>query len=525
MADKWQKYGLDISGITSVVDPIISTLDKGISALNAAFTALSSVAKILQLYINAFSSFSSLIATFVQFTKNAVNNFAKDFSNTGVYCNVFVPPAYSPDQISNLKYTKLASGGFTEFHQSLKVSLNSTSDVNTPQFSEQATVGGFIIMVDAETPDAFFRGVEFLTSNLNLSDLVPINTKTLPPQGIKTSTGYFTASDGTQKLGVKLEWDPPPVKNFTHYRISRALAPGGDVIETTYPVPTKLFGPKGHAEEGLFVAVMKRLWHWDWAAKWPPVTKASYKDPDFNGGKPKELIVNPLTGKGSYIDFEVNTKETIKYYYVIQSGFSLINKWSSYSVEAGVPLFPKNCVSSNMAGAAMHQGGHIHLISAGEKLGQWSALRVGEIVPFVPAIVILINGLLKKLEGGLKTNSKSFVEFLNGIQQKFKQYKAYIQTISDMIVALENIFTGLPEIGILNLAPQAGGTDNFIKRVENATRPPEGFTGPEGITMGIVFVYGSYRISIDALGNQVPDMQAQVDALSKTFTAIEKLLT
>jgi hypothetical protein len=523
MADKWQEYGLDITGITKVVDPVLSTLDKGITALDTAITFLTKILKILQLYISAFSSFSSLMATFVTYGKKAISGYAKDLVSTGVYFNIFVPPAYQPDQISNVKYTKLASGGFNEFIQTLKVSLNSTADVNTPKFSDQAAVGGFIIMVDAETPDAFFRGVQFLVDNLGFTDIIPINTKTLPPIGIKSSAGYFTQSDGiSQKFGIKLEWNSPPVRNFTQYRISRSQVSGGGEIETTHPVPNKLFGPKGHPEEGLFYSTWQRLR----TGYWPEVITKSYLDPDFNDGKPVVQTVNPVGNwSGSYIDYDVNPSENRKYYYVLQSGFSLINNWSPYSSEIGVPTFPKNCVSQNMVGAAMHENGEVHLISIGEKLGQWSAVRPLLLIPYVPVLIEMLNTFLNSLEGSLKTNSKGFVDFIKGIERKFKTFKSYIQTLADMIVALENIFTGLPEIGILNLPPKAGGTTNFINRILKATPPPGGFTGPEGVTMGIVFVYGNYRVDVDAFGEKVEDMDAQVNALSKTFASIEKLLT
>lgn len=522
MADKWQEYGLDITGITKVADPILTTLDKGITALDTAITFLSKILKILQLYISAFSSFSSIMATFVNYGKKAVANYAKDIVSTGVYFNVFVPPAYQPDQISNVKYTKLATGGFNDFIQTLKVSLNSTADVNTPKFSDDATVGGFIIMVDAETPDAFFRGIQFLADNLGFTDIIPINTKTLPPIGIKSSAGYFKQSNGSQKFGVKLEWEPPPVRNFTQYRISRSESSGGGEVEKTRPIPTKLFGPKGHPEEGLFYATWQRLR----TGYWPEVIVRSYLDENFNKGAPVVLNVNPIgTWNGSYIDYDVNPSQNRKYYYVIQSGFSLFNSWSAYSSEAGVPTIPKNCVSQDMVGVSMHEGGHVHLISIGEKLGQWSAIRPLLLIPYVPVLLEMLNTFLNSLEGSLKTNSKGFVDFIKGIERKFNTFKSYIQTLADMIVALENIFTGLPEIGILNLPPKAGGTANFIRRVTQATPPPGGFTGPDGITMGIVFVYGNYRVSTDAFGENVKDMDAQVKALSKTFASIEKLLT
>ena len=531
MADKWQTYGLDISGITKVVDPIISVLDKGLSTLSNAMKVLTAVLKILQLYITAFGSLSSLIATFVDYTKNTVKKLGQDLENTGVYLNVFVPPAFVTDQANNINYTKLSTGGFNEFLQTLKVSLNSTSDVNCPKFSEQASVGGMLIVVDAETLDAFFRGVTFLQDNLKLTDLLPINTKPSPPKGLKSSAGYFTQPDGSRKFGIQLEWDPPSVRGFTHYKISRSQIPGGQE-STTYPIPNKLFGSQGHEKEGLLAAVPIKIQ----SGSWPAVSGIVYEEketdppttlkPFFNNntGKPLEVLANPINGRGSIIDYDVNSIEACQYYYVIQSGFAGVNLWSEYSSEIQAAAFPQNCISPNMTGVALHSGGGIHLISVGEKLGQWSAIKVAGIVPFVPIIIETINTLLNSLSGALKTNSKSFLDFIKGIQAKFDKYNAYISTLAGMITALENIFTGLPEIGFLVLPAKSGGTTNFIKRITNATKPAKGFTGPDGITAGIVFVYGNYRVSTDALHNEA-NFDQQVAALDKTFAAIAKLIT
>ena len=531
MADKkenWQLYGLDISGITQVVDPILSVLDKGLSTLNAAMKTLTGVLKILQLYITAFGSLSSVMATFVDYGKNTIKKLGQDLENTGVYLNVFVPPAFMTDQADNINYTKLASGGFEEFLQTLKVSLNSTTDPNVPKFSEQASVGGMVVVVDAETLDSFFRGVKFLQDNLKFTDLIPMNTKPSPPKGLKSAAGYFVQPDGTPKFGIQLTWDAPAVRGFLNYKIFRSQIPGGQT-ETTNPIPNKLFGAANHEEEGLLSGLPSKIQ----TGKWPEVTQLVYKEdkttdlaPLFNKdtGNPVVLFANPINGSGKYIDYDVNLKESCQYYYVIQSGWSTVNIWSENSAELQATSFPKNCISPTMTGAALHKGGGIHLISVGERLGQWSSIKVAQIVPFVPLIIDSINSLLTSLGGSLKTNSKSFLDFLNGIKAKFQKYQSYISSLTEFIVALENIFTGLPEIGILTLPAKAGGTANFITRLTNATRPAKGFTGPNGITAGIVFVYGNYRVSTDALGQKV-DFGQQVVALDKTFAAIASLIT
>jgi len=528
MADKWDSFNLNINGIKTVVNPVLNVLDQGISKVNAAVNLLENIMKILQMYVSAFGSLSTLLATFVNYAKNSIKNFGKDIGNTGVYLNVFVPPAFVPDQNGNVDMTKLASGGFEEFVQSLKVSLNNISDVNCPQFSEGAVVGGCIFMVDSETLDGFYRGVKFLKDNFRLTDIIPVNTAPLPPVGLRSYIGYFDQPDGSKKLGVRLEWSPPSVRGFTHYRITRSQTPGG-TNETLRPVPDKLFGPRGHEEQGLIKAFPIRIYE----KQWPPVPQLVYKDPDgtkpeyqFNGGQPLVILANPVTGKGSFIDYNIDKDNNIKYYYVVQSGFGGVNLWSSYSAEIGVPTFPKNCVPTNQSGVAQHKSNTgstgIHLISVGEKLGQWTSIKVSEVVPFLKPMLETINTLVNSIAGSLKTNAKSFADFIKGISDRFDVYRSYIQAVLDMIMALENIFTGV-NLGFLNLPPKSGGTAHFISRIVNAQRPPEGFTGPEGITCGVAIVYGKYK-DVDASGKKT-DLDKQWQDLEKAFAAIEKLLT
>jgi hypothetical protein len=362
-------------------------------------------------------------------------------------------------------------------------------------------------------------------------DLIPMNTKPSPPKGLKSAAGYFTQPDGTSKFGVQLTWDPPSVRGFLNYRISRSQTPGGQT-DTTNPIPNKLFGVANHEEEGLLSGLWPRIQN----GKWPDVTELVYKEvqsnpptlitPLFNGntGKPKVILANPINGTGTYIDYDINLKESCQYYYVIQSGWTGVNIWSDYSSELQATSFPKGCIAPNMTGAALHKGGQVHLISVGEKLGQWSTIKVGAIVPFVPLIVESINSLLDSLAGALKTNTKSFTDFLRGIEAKFVKYQSYLSSLSEFITALENIFTGLPEIGVLTLPAKAGGTANFINRITKATRPTKGFTGPDGITAGMVFVYGTYRVDTDALHQQA-NFDQQAVALDKTFATIAGLIT
>jgi len=86
-----------------------------------------------------------------------------------------------------------------------------------------------------------------------------------------------------------------------------------------------------------------------------------------------------------------------------------------------------------------------------------------------------------------------------------------------MILAIENFFADIPRIAYLNVPAETGGVDNFVKRIVNAKRPPEGFTGPSGFTAGIVFVYGAIS-SVD-----IPE--SEIKAIKKAFDIITKVLS
>jgi hypothetical protein len=346
-------------------------------------------------------------------------------------------------------------------------------------------------------------------------DLIPVNTVFAPPRNIRGSSGYFEQADGSKKFGIKLQWDPPTVTGFDRYRISRSQISGGVGVEKEI-VPTQMFGPKGHEEEGLITAMKIRFF--GEKHEWPKKYVYEYNDSEFNGGSPKTISTDLVTGGGEFIDYDVSTVSSKQYYYVVQSGSSLGSfTMSAYSPECMVPAYPTNCISSDMAAVVEHSDGEIELLSVGTgALGQWSAVKTKAVVPFLPAIIDLLNGLVNSLVGGLKTNTKSFSDFLKGIQAKIKKYRDYLDAVNTMLQSLENIFSGAPSVYLLNIPAAPGGVRGFLSRIVLATPPPGGFTGPEGLTMGIVLLYGE-GFQVDPLGHETTDFNAQIQAIEKTF--------
>lgn len=523
MANKWEtlKY-------TNIFPTgVIKTLDKALDTITNAVTLLTKITKFLQMFISAFNSFSVILQTFVSYAQKQLSQYTSDLAGAGVYINVLVPPAFLKGLMDNEAFSHLSSGGFEGFLQRLRVSLYNTADKNAPSFSDKAQVGGFIILLDTETLYDFYRGLNFINGMFSFMDIFPLNTSPMPPRNLRGISGYFEQPDKTYKLGIKLTWDAPNVKGFTSYRISRSKKSGGIPVESR-SIPTKLVGSKGHEEEGLITASMIRLFGGD--KQWPSVLKMEYNDPTFNGGKPISIDSNPVNGGGAYIDYNsMDSSSNSKYYYVVESGFAsstgdAFGIWGPKSPEVGVPVFPK-CISENQAGVAIHADNKLELITVGSaSLGQWSAIQVKAILPFLPAVIDLLNKFVASLGGALKTNTKSFSDFLRGIQQGFQRYKDFLDVISTMIIAIENFFSGAPTVRYLNVPAESGGVDGFLKRVVNAKRPDGGFSGKSGFTAGIVFVYGEGATS-DALGSNTVNFKEQIKALSKAFDVIMRLLS
>lgn len=501
---------------------LIVLLDKALTSLSNVVNALTKIIKLLQMFISAFNSFSIILKTFIDYAQNQIKQFTSDLGALGVYFNVLIPPAFLKSLMDNGSFSDLSSGGFDGFLQRLKVSLNNTADKNAPKFSNKAIVGGFVILLDSETLYDFYKGLDFITSTFSFMDVFPLNTSPMPPRNVKAVSGNYKQPDGTLKPGIQLSWEAPNVRGFTHYRLSRSRVSGGNRKESK-PIPTKLVGPPSHPEQGLIQAAMIRLFGGD--GEWPSVVTYEYNDPTFNGGKPVIVAANPVNSGGAYMDYDV-TETDKQFYYVVESGFNVgVGVWGLRCPEVSVPVFVRDCISNNQAAVVVHAGNKLEFISVGyEGLGQWSAIQLKGVVPFLPAVIDLLNKFVTALAGALKTNTKSFVDFINGIKQSFLKYKAYLETIATMIMAIENFFSGMPKICFLNVLPESGGMDNFYRRVANAKKPSGGFSSKTGFTMGVVFVYGE-GLNANFIGEGTPDFKAQMGAINKSFGLIIKLLS
>lgn len=522
--------------------PIV-ILDKTVSVLQKVMNILTPILKILQMLISAFASFSALLSALIDFVQIGVNKWAKDMMGAGAYMNVIVPPGLMKNFQGSIASGFMATGGFEGFMARLGVSLRNTADPNRPTFSEDAKVGGFVIIIDSESPASFFVSMKQLGNLFDFMNLLPINTDPPPPTNVRGLFGMYYSREKFKdepegKLGIELKWDAPPLKvSPMFYRISRSKIPGGEQVITN-PLPTKLGGP-----DGFIHAVRVRLAAFfskpepnapvDESApkkgEWPPVIEYKYKDPDFNGNSPKVVKANPVTGGGSFIDYDIPMKgenpREYQYYYVIEAGFGTATDgiWGPKTPEITVPM-PSGCIPPEMAAAVQHGNGKMEYVTVGlGALGSWSSISLKMVIPFMPLLIEMLNKLLNMLKGMLSTSSSAFIEFITALQEKIEYYMEIIIILSAIVTQVKNIKLD-QSVSFLFVPVEEGGVSGFMSRMRQAEQPPGGFTGPNGMTAGIVFMFGAAQKS--PIGESEKSViNAQTALLQTSFNMIMSLLT
>lgn len=496
----------------------LNALDSGLKTVLGLIEALESIIKLIQFFISAFGSLMGAINAFISLLQNELTQISSSLGSAGVFVNILIPPALvknlsSAGDMSALE--NLSTGGFPGFLGRLKVSLYNDADRNRPVFGNDSLVGGLIFVADTETLDKFFQALDFIDSMFSFSELFPFNTKPPPPRNVRAYTGWFKQTDGSTKYGIKLAWDSPPMNAAWSYRVSRSRVDGG-VLKVTYPIPDKLVGPtKNNPNIGLLNALSYRLY--SGTNNWPPVQVYAYDD------SVNTVTANIADGSGTFYDYNIDAENEAMYYYVIESGFPIFKLWGNRSPQVMAVTIPTNCINENKFAVVVHKNNQIEFISKGYgALGMWSSVQVNLVLPFLPLVVNTINNFLETLKGSLKTNTSSFLDFIQGIADKFKKYAEILDAIVQMIAALETFFSTVPEIMILNVPPAPGGTDNFINRVNNAKLPVK-VSGPDGCTLGVCMIYGaSYNNPLS--GFQSPDIKTQMDTVGKAFSLISSIL-
>lgn len=516
---KWASVNLDPSLLP---ESILELFDSALSALEKVTDVITPVLKFLQFFVSSFNSFSSILKSLIEIVQDELNEFGESLGGAGVYFNVLFPPSLRRDMVNNKTWQNLSTGGFDGFVKRLQVSLRNTSDVNRPKFSNDGTVGGLIIMVDATTADAFYRTVKQLSNLFDFMDLLPLNTSPPPPRNIE-SYPVYTEEDG---YGIRLKWDASPGTPITTggYRISRSYIPGGRRTMVD-DIPEKLGG-----KDGFLRAIRYRLSNLNKGdSSWPKKEVFEYDDPDFGG--PKFVNANIVNGGGSFLDrnipLEGDEPKYDQYYYVIESGWQGDSPTDSLfgprSAEIVVPV-QKKCIDPDSVAVVTHDKGFKELISAGwGGLGSWSSLQLKYSIPYMTTLLDMMNNLLNSLKGMLKSNSDSFGEFIDTLSDKIKKYLGIVELMITIVNQIKSMIIG-PNAAFLYLAPEEGGINRFMDRVRSAQQPSGGFSGPSGITGGIVFVFGEVRSNPFGDDDQ-EKIQEEAEALERAFDILMSLFT
>lgn len=545
---EWVEFDGGFDFITDPLVPSLEVLDKTMGVLQKIISVLQPVLKIVEIFISSFSSFSTLVTAILGVAKNLVNEWAQDLAGSGVYANFLVPPAFIKNP-GGVNIQKLSTGGFQGFLSRLSVSLNNRADPNRPQFSSNASVGAFIILVDSESLDTFYSGMKQLHSLFGSIGGFSAYFEPPPPSNIRTTYGNFVSDEYPEgKNGVKLQWDAPP--GFSglsyYYRLSRSPIQGGAITQKE-EIPEDLAGPNGFIR-----AVQERLSTFFSATKtknntfeptlgspqesegggWPLVTYYEYADPDFNGGSPAVIKADVVNGSAEYIDYDIPIEgedddirpKHLQYYYVIETGWPRLGEWGPRSAEQMVPI-ETDCINPGSVAVVQHGNGALERLSSGigKGLGVWSSLQTRYVVPFLPLLIDLLNKMVTGLEGMSKNSNNAFRDFLQGLEDKISRYKQILEVLVAILNQLRKILLG-PSISFLYVPPEEGGITKFMTRVRSAEQPDEGFSGPSGITAGMVFMFGA--VSKDPFGNTNEDtINEQTKNLEKSFNLIMELLT
>jgi hypothetical protein len=474
------------------IKTMTNNLNQALKGLNALVSVLTKVLRIVQLFISGFNSFSKLILAAINYTQTQLNKYANDALKFGLYVNIVAPPAFYSKNPNDTNTVMKSRGGFDGFISRLQGSLNDTSDKNRPTFNDTSLVGGWVILLDAESTDKIFTGLQQLTSMFDFMHLFGLNLAPPAPKNLQGKCGLFQKpGDTTKNFGIQVQWDQNYMSSA--FLLSRSQSPGG-VLKTVPYVPTCLMDNKETGEQGLITVAKDLIADLFAGVPYTPPTKDEivYEDPSF----PAVLISNPgFSTTVSYIDTNIPDGVPCLYYVAQACGEGGLIK-GPYSTELCVPI--KKCNDAfNVADIIAQPNARFEFISVGGmgQLGKWSSIQMTAMIPWFVEIIGELNKLINAVKGMIKSASDSFLDFLNQIAAKVQLFINIINTIAYIIDAFKTFILG-ESISFLELPPVIGGMSNFVQRIKNA-KPPvvngqqQNFSGPDGISIGVVFTYGA----------------------------------
>jgi hypothetical protein len=306
------------------------------------------------------------------------------------------------------------------------------------------------------------------------------------------------------------------------YRISRSRTSGGSIVKK--PIDYMALDLKTFFQELKYKVQSKRGWREVDTNVYEDKTEGSSFEPVVISG------IN-LNGKYTYDDFSIEMKDgkpvETEYYYAIESGYKGMNVWGPLSYECRVHMGGP-CLSPSSVAVVenVDSQGKVwyEFLSPGRSgPGAWSSIQVKAVLPFIPKLIDYLSDFLDTL-GGMAVNvTDSFSNFINGIKEKVDNYANLIGALVDIVTKIRGLKLD-SSISYLYAPLKDGGVDGFMNRVR-AARPPDNveFSGPSGITAGIVFMFGSVIKS--PFGDvDTTTIEVQSEAADKVFKMFLSLL-
>lgn len=544
---EWTKWQLELPPF---IVTAIQQLEGPIKVMEALIKVLTPIMSLIELYISTFGSFAKAIASVIEMIQQSVNEAAQSFGTAGVYMNILVPPAFLPENISNFNVMQMSNGGFQGFLSRLSQSLQDPTDKKRPVFGPGDYVGGMVIVVDAANVEEFFTSLNSLAQMLDFVKLFGINLTPPPPNNLRGRPGYFEDKNGKVRFGVEVEWDSSPLA-ATEYVLARSQTPGGVAKDKPYK-PSGLTGPDGlltvlkNAFASIGIPKEKR------GELWPTKTVYEYNDPGFNGGVPV-VVGKRLDGSGLYIDYFMggdnsgpifkpdytsdNPEERtpLQVYYTVYSAIGHPKPTLTEPIpvnvgpaaqEIGVEV--KTCIDDSAVDIIENEGPNGEsifefMVPGFSKLGSWTSMQLSVAAPFVEDLAAMINKILDVIKGGFTDASDSFSDFMRQVKEKIENFIELITLIIQVLTELKGLLSG-QSAAFLFVLPELGGNAKFMQTVSEAQVAPGDppFSGPGGVTAGIVLMYGAGVSGVDAA--TAAKAKAQFAVVEKAFGALKVLL-
>jgi len=535
--DEWKSASV---GDIGFIQDIVKGLDKTVEGINKIVTVLGKILKIIELFLTSFNSFSKIVLSAINLAQAKVNEYADDTFKAGVFTNVIAPPALLAKLSGDIGSMNELRGGFEAFLTRLESSVENPKDVERPLFKVNDFVGGLVIMTDTESLPNLWKTLEQMAAMFDFMGGFGLNMRPPPPANTQAFCGFFTDPEAEdpeeKKYGVQIEWDQ--TYTATGFNLYRSRIPGGTTKVEEY-IPRTLQDDKETGEPGLLSLIRTLLLNVfrsdenDEPFVLPEREVRVYDDPDFNGGDPVYIKAG-VSPSLKYTDFEIKTEKVVvegteldipyidedgqhipitNYYYIIKSCGVTGGLEGPDSKEIVVAL--KSCNDAFKLSQVVSQpNGSFEFFSAGfGKVNSWSSIQLNSVIPWWGEAIKIMNKILDSLKGMVTGASDSFSKFLKQIQGKIQMYVNLLAIVVWFIEQLKNFLLG-PSISFLNIPPAKGGMPVFLERIRGAQTPEGGFSGPFGITVGVVLVYG-------ASGTQMLALMA----MKKAFEFIEKFFT